>query len=235
MQIFAARPMFPIVQNTPLAGSRYTSHLRALLLLFGTYIPPLSSLGGAANIPVASRSMRVPEDVLTNEVMEEIKTRCCFVGEALEYDGHGNISYNQSQDSETLEHTLSEFSQSQPDTEFSRVSADLDVVSGSNSPWVSTSPDPSGYSVVSYSQVQPGLGRKEKHLQALATLYKQHSTATDIRMKVDPPPSQQTGTGRGTLIIPGWVRERSAEVLFEGGDVDERSVAELILDALLKV
>ena len=37
-------------------------------------------------------------------------------------------------------------------------------------------------------------------------------------------------TGRGTLIIPGWVRERAAEVLFEGGDVDESSVAKVMLD-----
>ncbi|KAF7336758.1 Fungal specific actin related protein [Mycena venus] len=54
-------------------------------------------------------------------------------------------------------------------------------------------------------------------------------------MRVVPPVAQQTGTGRGTLIIPGWVRERTPEVLFEGGDVDESSVAEVILDALLKV
>ena len=229
--------MFPIIQNTPLAGSRYTSHLRALLLLFGTYVPPLSSLGGAANIPVASRSMRVPEEVLTNQVMEEIKTRCCFVGEALDMDGQGNTSYASGRDdSEDLGHAPSEFSQSQPESEFSRVSVDLEASSNSNSPWASGSPEPSGYSVVSYSQVQPaGLGRGEKHLQALATLYKRHSTATDLRIKVDPPPSQQTGTGRGTLVIPGWVRERAAEVLFEGGDVDERSVAEVILDSLLKV
>jgi actin-related protein 10 len=54
-------------------------------------------------------------------------------------------------------------------------------------------------------------------------------------MPVTPPPFQQTGTGRGTLIIPGWIRERAAEVLFEGGDVDESSLAEVILDTLLKV
>ena len=66
-------------------------------------------------------------------------------------------------------------------------------------------------------------------------MYTRHSTATDVHLRVVPPVSQQTGTGRGTLIIPGWVRERAAEVLFEGGDVDESSVAEVILDALLKV
>jgi actin-related protein 10 len=75
----------------------------------------------------------------------------------------------------------------------------------------------------------------ESYLQALASMYTRHSTATNLHMPVLPPASQQTGTGRGTLIIPGWIRERAAEVLFEGGDVDESSVAEVILDALLKV
>jgi actin-related protein 10 len=66
-------------------------------------------------------------------------------------------------------------------------------------------------------------------------MYTRFSTATDLHLRVIPPASQQTGTGRGTLIVPGWIRERAAEVLFEGGDVDESSVAEVILDALLKV
>lgn len=96
----------------------------------------------------------------------------------------------------------------------------------------------SGFSVVSPSQATSNFDRRrggETHLQALANLYMRHSTATDLRVRVEPPPSQQTGTGRGTLVVPGWIRERAAEVLFEGGDVDESSVAEVILDSLLKV
>ncbi|KAJ2921941.1 hypothetical protein H1R20_g15153, partial [Candolleomyces eurysporus] len=77
-----------------------------------------------------------------------------------------------------------------------------------------------------------GLVKSEGYLQALASMYKKHSTATDLKMRVQP--VQQVGTGLGTLIIPGWIRERAAEVLFEG-DVDESSLAEIILDALLKV
>ena len=42
-------------------------------------------------------------------------------------------------------------------------------------------------------------------------------------------------SGRGTLAIPGWVKERAAEVLFEGGDVDESSVAKVMLDYLMRV
>jgi len=94
----------------------------------------------------------------------------------------------------------------------------------------------SEFSVISHPRVSgAGQPKSENHLQALASMYTRHSTATELHMRVVPPVSQQTGTGRGTLIIPGWVRERAAEVLFEGGDVDESSVAEVILDALLKI
>ena len=116
------------------------------------------------------------------------------------------------------------------ESEFSRVSMDSNFA-----------PSSSEYSFVSHSQLAGmadapgGGGGGESRVQALATMYGRHSTATDIHMRVDPPPAQQTGTGRGTLIVPGWIRERAAEVLFEGGDVDESSVAEFILDTLLKV
>jgi actin-related protein 10 len=92
--------------------------------------------------------------------------------------------------------------------------------------------------VVSHSHIRAGPASRsgdETRLDSLASLYKRHSTATDLRMSVVPPISQQSGTGRGTLVIPGWIRERAAEVLFEGGDVDEGSVAETILDAFLQV
>jgi len=111
------------------------------------------------------------------------------------------------------------------ETEFSRVSAERD----SNADQTS-----SDFSDV--SQVLPERSSRDDHqLQVLANLYMRHSTATDLRLKVTPPASQQTGTGQGNLIIPGWIRERCSELLFEGGDVDESSIAEVILDCLLKI
>lgn len=225
IQIFAARPMYPQIQTTPLAGSRLTSHIRALLLMFATYLPPPSSLSAAISVPNANRATRVPQEVLTDAVVEEIKTRGCFVSDVLgsakeqrredtpvpEDDPPSEMDIPPSSDASVSESDFSQAALSQPDSEFS-------VVSGSF-------PRPHA------DQVQGG----ENYLQAIATMYKRHSTATDLQMRVMPPPSQQTATGRGTLIIPGWIRERAAEVLFEGGDVDESSLAELILDALLKV
>lgn len=118
----------------------------------------------------------------------------------------------------------------QSESEFSRVSMDVD------NPTPGSRIVSSSYSIVSTAESQetssshPG---ESGGSQVLADLYKRHSTANDIQMPVTPPASSG-GLGRGVLIIPGWIRERAAEVLFEGGDVDEVSVAEIILDSLLK-
>ncbi|KAI0789908.1 actin-domain-containing protein [Abortiporus biennis] len=229
LPIFSSRPLYPHLRTTPLAGARLSSHLRALLLLFGTYLPPPTSLSAAVSMPAASRSTRVPEEVLTDSVIEEIKTRCCFVGEIMDTsESHGATPAEDlggESDLPPSDATMSE-------SDFSRVSTDL--VSNMSSHQGASSE----FSVVSHSQAMSNLDRPqpgESHLQAIAKMYMRHSTATDLRMRVEPPVSQQVGTGRGTLIIPGWIRERASEVLFEGGDIDESSVVEVILDCLMKV
>ena len=227
-QIFSSRPLFHHLRTTPLAGARLTSHLRALLLLFGTYLPPPTSLSAAVNLPASSRSTRVPLEVLSDAVLEEIKTRCSFVGEAMDTALDSSVMAPMGEDPMDLDVPPSDSAPSESD--FSRISADRDS---------NTGPASSDFSIVSRSQVLPGRsgrsGAGEHQLQALANLYMRHSTATDLHLRVTPPASQQAGTGLGTLIVPGWIRERGAEVLFEGGDVDESSVAETILDCLLKV
>ena len=166
----------------------------------------------------------MPTEVLSDTVLEEIKTRCSFVGEPIDTSLDSGIISPSGEDFMDLDLPPSDSAPSE--TETSRVSADRDSNAGAAS----------DFSVVSGSQVLPGRPSLGEHkLQALANLYMRHSTATDLRLKVTPPVSQQTGTGHGTLVVPGWIRERGSEVLFEGGDVDESSVAETILDCLLKV
>ncbi|KAF8554417.1 actin-domain-containing protein [Imleria badia] len=224
LPIFAARPMFPHLRTTPLAGSRFTSHLRALLLLFATYIPPPVNLSGMTP-PLSSRTTRVPQEILTDALVEDIKTRCCFVSTALEINRDSIRSSSPAPASESDLPPSSDAAMSE--SEFSRASEGVESLSSSQ-------PASSEFEVVSNPR-QSETGGREGHLQILANMYTRHSTATDIQLRVTPPTSQQLGTGRGTLVVPGWIRERAAEVLFEGGDVDESSVAEVLLEALLKV
>ncbi|KAF7316675.1 Fungal specific actin related protein [Mycena chlorophos] len=227
LPISSARPMYPLIRTTPLAGGRLTSHIRALLLLFGTYLPPPTSLSAAVNVPAANRATRVPQEILTDAVVEEIKARCCFVGEALGFTPAETREATPGDElaSEADMPPPSDSTQSESDFSFAGRESNMSSHHGS-----------SDFSIISTPRVPGDASRaREGHLQALETLYKRHSSSTELRMRVSPPASQPSGTGLGTLIIPGWVRERAAEVLFEGGDVDERSLAEIILDSLLKV
>ncbi|KAI0715474.1 hypothetical protein C8T65DRAFT_643991 [Cerioporus squamosus] len=111
------------------------------------------------------------------------------------------------------------------ESESSRVSADID------SNFSSQHAVSSSYSVVSQSQlagVEHGqLGKSG--VQDLATMYR-----TFYR-------NGHSHAGRSPAVTADWHREnsdhpgeRAAEMLFEGGDVDESSVEEVILDMLLK-
>lgn len=208
------------------------------MLLFGKYIPPPSAVPPPRSVAATQRQTSVPAEILTNAVVEEIKTRVCLVGKAFELSAEDSrpsqhqpaTPYHVSSDDDMpdVERSSSDIAQSESD--FSRVPMDVD------------SPTPgsrvaSSHSVVSRADSQ---GTSSSHLgehggsQVLADLYKRHSTASDVQMPVAPPASS-SGLGRSVLVIPGWIRERAAEVLFEGGDVDEVSVAEVILESLLKV
>ncbi|OBZ62673.1 Actin-related protein 10 [Grifola frondosa] len=190
---------------------------------------PLNLSKRSSEHPAATRSTRVPEEVLTDSVIEEVKTRCCFVGDALDAsDAHGGPP--DGDDGSELD--LPPATPRSP-SPISRVyRRTLRAAFPRSMQRRPTSPSSRTRSCRDRSTTRT---RARTTLQALATMYMRHSTATDLHVRVDPPPAQQTGTGRGTLIVPGWIRERAAEVLFEGGDVDESSVAEVILDCLLKV
>ena len=186
--------------------------------------------------------MRVPEEVLTDGVMEQIKTQCCFVGTAMESE---QDEFDEGDRAETPVAGDDSMEMDVPPSDFSESQLGSDIVDTPSSPPSSHLSGPSSFSVVTGTQSQGprssrhGASTREGHLQAIAEMYSKHSTATELRLRVDPPASQPQQTGatpiKGTLIIPGWIRERAAEVLFEGGDVDESSVAEVILDSLLKV
>ncbi|KAF9647030.1 actin-like ATPase domain-containing protein, partial [Thelephora ganbajun] len=239
LPIFASRPLFHQLKTTPLAGARLTEHIRSLVLLFGKYIPPPSPAPAPRSVTATQRQTSVPAEILTDAVVEEIKTRVCLVGKAFELSAEDSrpsqqqstTRYHASSDDDMIDvdHPSSDAAQSE--SEFSRVSMDVD------SPAPGSRVASSSYSIVSGADSH---GTSSSHTgehggsQVLADLYKRHSTASDIQMSVTPP-AFSGGLGRGVLVIPGWIRERAAEVLFEGGDVDEVSVAEVILDSLLKV
>lgn len=189
--------MYPHIQTSPLAGMRLSSHLRALLLLFGVYRPPSNlDLRSSTRSTSNPKPTRVPEDLLTEELIEEIKTRCCYVGNPLPASASQNFLRS----------------------------------AGSSSPPPPPSSDPPESEDTSIEMEET-----DPHISTIDKYYGQHSKATELRMRVKHPNAQSEDMGLGTLVIPGWIRERAAELLFEDGDLDEQSVVEVVLRSLRKV
>ncbi|KAF8688862.1 actin, partial [Rhizoctonia solani] len=223
LPVFTSRPLFSLLCTTPLAGARLTTHLRALLLLHGTYIPPQSTLSGpATSIPEMQRAKRIPPSILTDALVETIKTRACFVGSPISPED------DQDQDVTMMDIVPTPSSASASDAGLYDTPPMSEVHTPLRTTASSTAGSVSGAASVSGAGSVSGVGpsrREEREIDPMA----KHSRATDLRIAVG------VGAGRGVVIIPGWVRERAAEALFTGGDVDERSVAETVLDCLRKV
>lgn len=64
--------------SSPVAAIRFAEHLKPLFLHFGLYEAPSATLRGLANLPSATQLTRDPEEILTEDLVEEIKTARCF-------------------------------------------------------------------------------------------------------------------------------------------------------------
>ncbi len=208
--------MYPLLRTTPVAGIRFTEHLKQLILNFGLYKPPLATLGGSANMTSATQLTRVPEEILTDELVEEIKTECCFIGEPVE-----------------IPLTPVPAAPMVPSSDAMSVD-EANVPPSSGAPSESSPPSSPVHPDHQRTTGTLSAGPRQTYWESIAAIYQKNSTTQDLSLQVNPP-GVGAPTGRGTLIIPGWVRERAAEVLFEGGDVDESSVVEVILDCLMRV
>lgn len=156
----------PFLATTPRSGLALLRRLRKLLLRFGSYIPPvsLSAAPGAAR----PRPQRIPVELLTIAVLEDIKHRGLFVGDP-------------------------------PSSPDERMVIDVD--------------------------------EDDAEMADLEYRYAKTSRASSSTLLVTVPGQ----IAKGTLLLPGWIRERAAEVLFELGDVDEPGLASLIVETLQRV
>ncbi|BGP19168.1 hypothetical protein JCM10213v2_007255 [Rhodosporidiobolus nylandii] len=204
LPVFHSRPLFPLLTSTPRAGARLNRRLRTLLLQHAAYVPPPPSLTA---LP-ASQPTRIPRDLLTEELVEEIKTRMCFVGEEI---------------AEPLPAAAGEAAG------VARAGREASVVTTSSA----MSLDAPTPSTAATASDDPDAAL----LEHLTSRYSSSSSATTVSFRVPnlSHPPTATGIGRGWIQVPGWVREGAAEVLWEEGDQDELGLAGVVLECLMKL
>ncbi|PWN52568.1 actin-like ATPase domain-containing protein [Violaceomyces palustris] len=233
--IYYARPMVQLTRTTPRAGRRLSNRLKALLLAHGKYISPQSTFQGA-HVSTRQRAGRIPKEYLTHDFLEEIKAKALVVGDPIEIQG------------EKLGKQGGTVAPQAP----SPVIAGLpSALSGPGS-----IPNP----FASQARTLPDVLRDFRNydeaedvdlMKRLKAEYSRHSQATDLAIRVPPQlagdrnhgangsgfgsTASNFGLGGGFIAIPGWVRERAAEVLFEEGDEDESSLVEMTLESIIKL
>ncbi|KAF8312521.1 actin-like ATPase domain-containing protein [Clavulina sp. PMI_390] len=214
LPIFGSRPLFTSMRSTPVAGMRLNAHIRSLILKYARYTPPMGVVSSA--VPQATA---VPDDVLTDSVLEDIKTRMCFVSEPLLVSSRPNSPIASTTQDTTGTGDESQSDASERERSSSSTSMRMDI-------------DPRRRSLGS----QPTRARVSRTTGHLRDHYMQQSNATELALRIPGPATVAPNAivSRATLTIPGWVRERAAEMLFDSGDLDESGCAELILDSLLK-
>jgi actin-related protein 10 len=195
--------------TSPRAGKRLAKRLRALLLHFGTYLPYPGSTLSSSNIAGSSSigKGKIPAQLLTWDFLEEIKAKALIVGDFF--------------DSESSNDVMVQPQDTRPDWTSGTIFSELDEAAD------------------------------HILMQVLESRYKTSSRVKDMTMSIPPlargavtpatqpstlgVPSVPITTGRDSIVIPGWIRERAAEVLFESGDEDELSLVDMILRTLLKL
>lgn len=70
-------------------------------------------------------------------------------------------------------------------------------------------------------------------MEAFKQKYHSMSRAAEKAFPVSHP--GESGNGTGTLLVPGWIRERAIEILFEESKTETESISSAILHCLLKV
>lgn len=192
---------------SPRSGKRVARRLRALLLHHATFVPlPTSGNSGT----LSGLKGKMTSEMLTPDFLDEIKAKTLLVGEP-----PGRV---QDKQEESVTHTVENQQQD----------------------WAAGKPF-----------AESDEADDEVLMRVLEKKYKQGSKAKDMVVSLPPLPREAVTpasnpatfgapplpltSGRGALLIPGWVRERAAEVLFEPSDEDELNLVDMILTTLIKV
>lgn len=202
--------MYSNVRSTVLAGRALSQRLRALLLNFATYVAPPAAIGSSSPAP-----RPVPEELLTDQVVEMVLTQGCFVGSPVADDANDDSPHRVPIKSGTRRSSLG----AGTSTGNERV------------PYSPGEVPPAPPVIGSYDE-----SNDEQLMASLQRRYEKSSTASNTVYKIPPDLDSPVAMSFGSLLVPGWIRERAAEVLFEDSDNGEdASLPELVLDALLKV
>ncbi|SNX83717.1 related to ACT1 - Actin [Melanopsichium pennsylvanicum] len=207
MPVYYGRPMKSYTVTSRRAAKRLNERLRRLLLKWAKFVAAQNSLQDSAK-GIKQRTRRIDPAMLTNDRLEQIKAKALFVS-----------SHDSSLDG--LRDMLTF----------------LDNFEESTCQPVSTEESLKAFQAI----------REQYSLASRATPFtfsidsefiETHGTSSLIPSVSAPAWSagNQKRGARGVIVIPGWVRERAAELLFEASDdEDDASLIDMTVETIAKL
>lgn len=212
MPVYYGRPLMSHVASTSRAGRRLNARLRHLLLRHGKFVAAQVSLQDSSK-SLRERTHAIDPSLLTDDRLDQIKAKALFVSS---YDP--NLS--------GLEDLFSELEleSSEATSRLTDQTAKL-AASTIRQKYLSASTATPFTFAIAPDSVDP------------------NGTASLLQSISAPPSSSSSalsGASRkaqvsGVIAIPGWVRERAAELLFEQGTQDDPSLIDMTVSAMSKL
>ncbi|KAN0060131.1 hypothetical protein ACQY0O_008105 [Thecaphora frezii] len=247
LPIYYGRPMTSSCLTTPRASRALNRRLRALLLHHARFLPTHSTVPASSALVSKQKVSNVPEALLNDDLLEHIKAKALItgpyepaMGEATQISASASAS---SMAAGKAAFDPSTFGKS------GGLPSSSSATQSSSNPFVAAEPraPPSlnrlYQDLKQYDEAQDG-----PKMQALKTTYRPYSRATAMTVAVSgclntaasTAPSSTSSfvveaTPTGAIAIPGWIRDRAAEVLFESDGDDEASIVELAVDVIRKL
>ncbi|TKY87645.1 hypothetical protein EX895_003226 [Sporisorium graminicola] len=205
MPVYYGRPLTSYTVSTTLAGKRLNARLKRLLLRYGKFVAAQASLQDSAK-SLRERTQAIDPLLLTDDRLEQIKSKALFVS-----------SYDPSVSG--LEDLFAELEVESTDLSAGSAASILRKYSSASTATPFTfavtpnSVDPQGTaSLIQSVSAPPGSSSSSTFTGASA-------------------PSQVSGV----IAIPGWLRERAAEFLFDKGDHDDPGLIQMTVSAISKL
>lgn len=205
MPVYYGRPLTSHLASSPRAGKQLNERLKRLLLRYGKFVAAQVGLQDCAK-PISERTRAIDAAMLTNDRLEQIKAKALFAS-----PHETNL--------EGLEELFSVL-------ELGSAAGEKDEAAASIKRMLSSTSKATHFTFsISPESIDP------------------NGTASLIQSVSAPPSSSTSSFGNtsqkaavsGVIAIPGWLRERAAELLFESGDEDEPSIVDMTVSAIARL
>lgn len=254
LPIYHGRPLLGHYASTTRGGRRLERRLRALLLHHARYIAPSTDNSPAASFSgsIKDRTTRLDKTLLTQTNVEEVLIKCCFVSDPMPASASSGQIPAPATSKPLSSQKAKPHAESPPDWQLPHTGDHANIRKAEAASRAYDEAEDAHYITqlkqryAPHSSARPlvlPLRKSPPSFELLPT-----KPATLLRPSGPSAPHQfgsrgasfnaaqeQRSSFTGDIIVPGWVRERVAEIFWEEEDEDEVGLSTLILSTLINL